>query len=1241
MSLSLTKLKFAFGIAFLISLQLVFSQTTPPKPKQQGLLWEITGNNLKKPSYLYGTMHVSKKLAFHLTDTFFVALKSCDMVALEINPETFMEDILNSNMATLAMNMEYGSNRDFFDNVFLTPMPSNKIIGFSLAQDNDFANYLLYRSMYQENFEENTYLDLFIFQAAKKLNKKVFGLENLNETLELSVMAQIPDKDEEKEYDREDNYIDRHGRYDKLEDAYRKGNLDLLDSISKMSSTKKYLKYMLYYRNELMVKNMDSLMQKNSLFTGVGAAHLPGDEGMINLLRKKGYKVRAVTGNINQINAKTKDKIEKTIYKSSYSTQYSEDSIFKVNLPGKIVSGSTFSPYASRSKELSREYFYPDMINGAYYRITRINTYASLEEVNEAHILKRIDSLLYENIPGKILKKKAIVQNGYPGYEINNKTKKGDIQRYKIVVTPMEIIIFQLAGTGEFVTVEGEKFFGSIEIKNQTNAWKTFEPASGGFSVSMPGLMTVEDHTNQRAGSRKDYQLQSLDESNKNYYLFLKASYYDFEYIEEDTFELNYLAKIFYKQWDYKPVSEKFTTFQGYPAMDLKIKKENKQDMYLKLVIAGPSYFLLGVKTSQPEAAEKYFNTFRIKEFKYAKEFIEYYDSSMCFKVKTLVNPYGNSKFSNQLVSLYKERYQKDEPQESQFKEIKLNSNATSEVVLVEYRKFHDYVRAREKKDFWKARIEVLTEENGLIAKEKSSDENSREMILTDTNSTRAIKVKMILKEGVLYTLSANVDTIGKESLFVSTFFKSFQPGDTLIGVSPFKNKSELFFEKLAGKDSASIAQALLSIDMIHFEDKHAPELIKIFEQYEFSKYLKKPAFIKTDIMREVGYLHHKSILPFLEKQYKQATDSVSVQLAALRALASQKLPEANLSILRLLKTEVPLADYRDIEGVFYRIQDSLKLAAPMFPELMQYTRYQEYKDNIYELLSMLVDSGYVKPDIYLSYKSEIIREANEELRRRIASEEGVDDNSYNSYNDNYNDYDYEYDYNNNYDKVGRVETAVSRYYGYARSRDKFERFAILLLPIYNEPAVKSFFGKLTKVKDKDLLLNISTLLLKNKKEVNDTVWTHLATNNNYRIKLYQSLKEINRLDKFDPKFKTEQSMLKGILYSSSYIDKDTIVFLEKRKVNRKEKDTYVYFFKRKQEKSKNWKLDYVSFQPADTIEYLAKNFTTKKSISYKSSELNKELDEVMEGLALKGRKRIHRSKGRRSSYDYEDLYGD
>src|SRR5687768_10381951 len=62
--------------------------------KYPSLLWEITGNGLKKPSYLFGTMHVSSKLAFHLPDSFYHAIRSVDAVALELNPDVWQGEMV-------------------------------------------------------------------------------------------------------------------------------------------------------------------------------------------------------------------------------------------------------------------------------------------------------------------------------------------------------------------------------------------------------------------------------------------------------------------------------------------------------------------------------------------------------------------------------------------------------------------------------------------------------------------------------------------------------------------------------------------------------------------------------------------------------------------------------------------------------------------------------------------------------------------------------------------------------------------------------------------------------------------------------------------------------------------------------------------------------------------------------------------------------------------------------------------
>src|SRR5258706_2472291 len=72
---------------------LLFAQPKLKDKKYQSLLWEISGKGLKKPSYLFGTMHDSNKLAFQLADSFYLGIRNADMVALETNPESWQEDM--------------------------------------------------------------------------------------------------------------------------------------------------------------------------------------------------------------------------------------------------------------------------------------------------------------------------------------------------------------------------------------------------------------------------------------------------------------------------------------------------------------------------------------------------------------------------------------------------------------------------------------------------------------------------------------------------------------------------------------------------------------------------------------------------------------------------------------------------------------------------------------------------------------------------------------------------------------------------------------------------------------------------------------------------------------------------------------------------------------------------------------------------------------------------------------------
>lgn len=165
-------------ILSVLTILFCYSTSFSQAPTYQGLFWKITGKGLEKPSYLYGTMHVSDKVAFHLSDSFCKAIESVDVVSLEINSETWMQTMTSEDYVADNMGNAFstrGKNRDagFYKSIFELAKPENKEIGEALGSELGILNSLLYRtSNFSADFEEDTYLDLFIFQAEKSRAKK-------------------------------------------------------------------------------------------------------------------------------------------------------------------------------------------------------------------------------------------------------------------------------------------------------------------------------------------------------------------------------------------------------------------------------------------------------------------------------------------------------------------------------------------------------------------------------------------------------------------------------------------------------------------------------------------------------------------------------------------------------------------------------------------------------------------------------------------------------------------------------------------------------------------------------------------------------------------------------------------------------------------------------------------------------------------------------------------------------------
>src|SRR5712671_2028204 len=209
------------------SLLFSYAQTKLNSKKYPSLFWEITGNGLTKPSYLFGTMHVSSKMVFHLPDSFYLGIKNVDVVALETNPESWQEDLVKYDVDGNSSNsLRYPWNNfrqmpdDYLNIRTLQFNRYEKQIEAALYSRPSTINNLLYRnySDYSSDFEENTYLDMYIYQVGKKMGKRVAGVEKYDESMKLMMEAY---RDAAKEKIHKQRSYDNDETYsaDKLQEA--------------------------------------------------------------------------------------------------------------------------------------------------------------------------------------------------------------------------------------------------------------------------------------------------------------------------------------------------------------------------------------------------------------------------------------------------------------------------------------------------------------------------------------------------------------------------------------------------------------------------------------------------------------------------------------------------------------------------------------------------------------------------------------------------------------------------------------------------------------------------------------------------------------------------------------------------------------------------------------------------------------------------------------------------------------
>lgn len=1195
-----------FSFVFLLFTATSYSQKHSKYPS---LLWRITGNGLSKPSYLFGTMHVSSKMVFHLPDSFYYAIKNVETVALELNPDVWQGQMvkldelqLNYKNFIQPPSPDYINERSFQLDKYEDELKN------ALSSEPTIVNSLLYRSYKsKEDFEEDTFLDLYIFQTGKKLGKKTTGVENYYET-EKIVLEAYADMAKEKNL----RTIDTDGESindiaKKMENAYRAGDLDLLDSLSDMmDASDAFRNKFLYKRNEIQANSIDTILKKNSLFVGVGAAHLAGDKGVIELLRKKGYILRPVI--MSAKSSFQKDQVDKLKVPVTFITNKSEDEFYTVDAPGPLYK------MASDVSGLDRRQ-YADMSNGTYYLLTRVKTHAAFLGNTEEQVLKKVDSLLYENIPGKIIKKTLIKKNGYSGFDITNKTRRGDIQRYQIFVTPFEVLVFKISGKENYAEGnEAEKFFSSIQLKKPVAGWMNFEPKQGGFTIKLP--QQPHEFLNTSAKDNVDrWEYEAIDTNTCSAFLILKKSVNNFRFLEEDTFDLGLMEESF-KLSDFIKAQQQRTisSLNGYPAMDVKATLKDGRILNAKFIIKGADYYLLAAtgKTAR-DNFKNFFSSFQFTSLKYPKA-QNFADTFLHYTVTTPIIPELEENLRALIEQIgndggYKYGFTAVDAYWPKTRNALFKSDSTGELISVAMQQYPKYFYVKDSLSFWKDEINgYLTKTDFFLAKKDSfktkEGVTGYNLILKDTNSSRQINRLLLLKNDRLYRIISTGDTLNERSDFVKTFYKTFRPQKSLPERNIFTSTVDNFLKDFFSADSTTHAKAQASISNIYYTKNDIPALVATINRLQYGD--KNYFDSKARFITELGYITDTTATPAIVKALKQiyykTADTSTFQNVALRALAKKKTKESYTLLKQLLLEDPPVfATNFEHSSFFSDIKDSLLLAKQLFPDILQLYTIEEYKDDINSILVSLVDSGLINGKEYKNYFTKIFFDAKIELKKQQSKEEKLMDS----------------------ESKGNEDTKIYAAYTYPDLKKGLNVYAVLLLPFYDRAGVKTFFDKILYSKDLSLQLNTAVLMLRNKKYVPDSILSTLAAKDELRIKLFRALENAGLLYKFPVQYKSQIDISRSMLAA---VKTDSLIYLSNKLINFRNTAGHIYFFKYRIKKEDGWKIGISGLQPANINEVSSNNQLVKltdkkiKEDEPLNVQLEKQLKKLLFSLSKSGK---------------------
>jgi uncharacterized protein YbaP (TraB family) len=933
-------MKFSFFRRFPVIILISFfvSNVFSQQKSNYTLLWKISGKGMGKPSYLFGTMHVKDRRVFNFSDSVMLCLQSCSRFALEVHPDTVM-----SKMFELLQNKDSVRsidkllNKDQYEKLAKKFEKKN---GYSMGKTDPILLESLMEPDDNKPDDQVSFIDAYLYGIARTLNKSIYGLEDA--TSQFDQYYGSGDAIKERLLDLLDDNTEAgidEGKEEMIK-IYSKGNLNAIYEWAKESGM---LDSVIMARNKVMANSMIKYMAGGPLFTAVGAAHLPGPDGVIALLKKAGYNVNPVGATFTGVAAT----YHIDYLKMNWPLYRDENLGYAIDFPGKPIKNSLNG---------TDNIIYPDMANDIYYGLYAIPKGTSDRPANRQDVINSTIKFINKNKRNKILNRKDFLFNKIPCTELLIRNNRGYMRVHLILANNLLYYFYAGSDHNHLTQPYANRYFNSFTLfpvpQKETRPWITYANADGAFSVKLPVQPQPinKDVPSKIQDEQVTFKLNlylSTDTANSKTYLIRYNDYPPGTFLSDKNALYNTLIDEFKNKG--KAISGPVTIQKdGFEGREIKVILTGGYYTTFRVFVRGSRMYLLLKEILQPglkddDVNDPFFDSFHFTPY-IEPDYYAYKPDSANFKVqlvsKPLIKPDSAREYSSYLNNTV----------------TCFSTNPKSGGLYdFEYSRISPYYRIENVDSLYKKMIREFTGYRDSLLKVDTimvSGVQGREILTLRIGTADKRRLRILIDGINVFALTGNMDNSELFDKTSNTFFDSFK----LLQPSPkadlASSKAEKICKDLESTDTLVHKRALGALSYYKFTTS---ELNYVYTALQ-RNYLDdtSQAGARYTLIKKLKTVNNDSTVSVLSALYLKLNGKDDVKASILNAIPFINKKTGYDIYLKLLTTDPPLKAKAAYE-IFNPLRDSTEFAGIHFEQVLPFIKYREYRNYILRAAVSLV----------------------------------------------------------------------------------------------------------------------------------------------------------------------------------------------------------------------------------------------------------------------------------------------